>query len=124
MGFYHKPSMKLYWTRDELCHIPLHSSMMPHDPFLTILKYLQFMGNQNPPTQNRDDADYDRLWKIGQIFDVLNSKFSELYHSTEHMAVDEVIIKLKRKVAYRQYIKKKQKFGIKIYKLCDRYGYT
>jgi hypothetical protein len=95
---------KLYWTKDEFYCIPLHSSMMPHDPVLTILKYLQFMGIQNPPTQNIDDADYNRLWKVRQIFDILNSKFSELYLPTEHIAVDEVIIKLKGKVAYRQYI--------------------
>jgi hypothetical protein len=52
---------------------------------------LHFAGSQNPPTQNRDGADYDRLWKIRQIFDILNSKFSELYHPTERMGMDEVI---------------------------------
>ena len=35
------------------------------------------------------------------------------------MAVDEVIVKFKRRVIFRQYIPKKRKhFGIKIYKLC------
>jgi hypothetical protein len=44
--------------------------------------------------------------KIGQIFYILNSKFSELYHPTEHIGVDKVIIKLKGKVACQQYIPK------------------
>jgi hypothetical protein len=38
----------------------------------------------------------------------------------EHLAVDEVIVKFKGRVIFRQYIPKKKKdFGIKIYKLCD-----
>jgi len=39
--------------------------------------------------------------------------------------VDEVIVKFKGRVTFRQYIPKKRKcFGIKIYKLCDESGYT
>jgi hypothetical protein len=39
--------------------------------------------------------------------------------------VDEVIVKFKGKVIFRQYIPKKHKrFGIKIYKLCGGFGYT
>jgi len=41
------------------------------------------------------------------------------------MAVDEVIVKFQGRVIFRQYIPKKRKrFGIKIYKLCDESGYT
>jgi hypothetical protein len=41
------------------------------------------------------------------------------------LAVDEVIVLFKGKVAIKQYIPKKHKrFGIKIYKLCDMTGYT
>jgi len=39
--------------------------------------------------------------------------------------VDEVIVKYRGRVIFRQYIPKKRKrFGIKIYKLCDEAGYT
>jgi hypothetical protein len=39
--------------------------------------------------------------------------------------VDEIIVKFKEKVIFRQYIPKKHKrFGINIYKLCDAAGYT
>jgi hypothetical protein len=39
--------------------------------------------------------------------------------------VDEVIVKFKGRVIFKQYIPKKRKrFGIKIYKLCDESGYT
>jgi hypothetical protein len=48
---------------------------------------------QNPPTQDRDDPNYDRLWKLRQIFNILNSELSELYCPTEHMIMDEVTVK-------------------------------
>jgi len=48
-----------------------------------------------------------------------------MYNPTEHLAVDEVIVLYKGRVIFRQYIPKKRKrFGIKIYKLCDSLGYT
>jgi hypothetical protein len=100
LGHEHKPGMKLYWTKNELYHIPSNSSLMPCDCFLMIMKYLHFADNQNPPTQNMEYPDYYRLWKMRQIFDILSSKFSELYRPMEHMAMDEVITKFKRKVVF------------------------
>jgi hypothetical protein len=41
----HKPDMILYWTKDELYHVPFYSSMVPLDHFLMILKYLYFADN-------------------------------------------------------------------------------
>jgi len=58
-------------------------------------------------------------------FQILNKKFSKFYSPSEHLAVDEVIVKFKGRVIFQQYIPKKHKcFGIKIYKLCDETGYT
>jgi hypothetical protein len=119
MGHDHKPSIKSYWMKDELYHVPFYSTVMSRHQFLTILKYLHFTNNENPPVENRDDPNYDRLWTIRQIFDILNSKFSELYHPSEQMSVDEVIVKFKEKVIVQQYIppppQKNKRFGIKLY---------
>jgi len=44
----------------------------------------------------------------------------EILIRTKPLAADEVIVKFKGRVIFRQYIPKKRKrFGIKIYKLCD-----
>jgi len=41
------------------------------------------------------------------------------------LAVDEVIVKFKGRVLFKEYIRKKRKsFGIKMFKLCDSTGYT
>jgi hypothetical protein len=41
------------------------------------------------------------------------------------LSIDEVIVKFKGRVLFKQYIPKKRKrFGIKMFKLCDSTGYT
>jgi hypothetical protein len=92
MGHDHKPSLKLYWNKDELYHIPFYCNVMSQDRFVTILKYLHFETNENPPADNRDDPKYDRLWKI--------RRFSDLYFPSEQMSVDEVIVKFKGKAIF------------------------
>jgi hypothetical protein len=42
------------------------------------------------------------------------------YNPSEHLSIDEVIVKFKGRVVFKQYIPKKRKrFGIKMFKLCD-----
>jgi len=66
-----------------------------------------------------------RLWKIRTVFDTLNQAYPKFYNPSEHLAVDEVIVKFQGRVIFRQYNPKKRKnFDIKIYKLCDKSGYT
>ncbi|PNF36309.1 hypothetical protein B7P43_G00540 [Cryptotermes secundus] len=123
MGHDQRDTLKDYWSRDEQYYTPFYNNTMVRNCFFHILRFLHFENNEAPP--NRDDPEYDRLWKIRQIFNSLNSKFCELYHPSEHLAVDEVIVLFKGRVVFQQYIPKKHKrFGIKIYKLCDSLGYT
>jgi hypothetical protein len=99
--------MKLYWTKGEFCRLHFYTSVMTRDRFLRILKYLHFEHNQNPPTENRKYPDYYRLWKNHtNVFDILNLKYSELYHPTEHIAVVEVIVKFKGKSFFGSTLKK------------------
>jgi len=41
------------------------------------------------------DVNSDRLWKMRNLFDILNEKFSKFYSPSEHLAIDEVIVKFK-----------------------------
>jgi len=96
---------------------------MKRDRYLHILRYLHFTDNRNEP--DRTDENFDRLWKIRDLFEILNSTFSKFYNSSENWNVDKVIVSFKGRVIFKQYIPKKSKnFGIKIFKLCDSTGYT
>jgi hypothetical protein len=96
---------------------------MQRNRFFHILWFLHFENNEDASDRNRDD--YDRLWKLRRVFDYLNARFAEVYSPTEQLAIDEIIVKFKGKVVFRQFIPKKRKrFGIKLCKLCDSLGYT
>jgi len=91
---------------------------MTRDRFLHILRFLHFADSSQKPDQGEQ---YDPLWKLRTVFDKLNKAYAKFYSPSEHLAVDEVIVKF---FIFRQYIPKKRKrFGIKIYKLCNESGY-
>jgi len=95
---------------------------MTRDGFLHILRFLHFADNSQRPDPGEE---YDRLWKIQTFFNILNHAYPKFYNPLEHLAVEEVIVKFHCRVIFRQYSpKKKKRFGIKIYKLCDESGYT
>jgi len=122
MGYNMKDILHDYWSRLKQLHTPLYGETMTRDRFLHILWFLHFADNSHRPDPGEQ---YDRLWKIRTVFDTLNQFYPKFYNPSEHLTVDEVIIKFQGRVIFRQYIPKKWKsFGIKIYKLCDESGYT
>jgi hypothetical protein len=58
------------------------------------------------------------VWKLRKVFDKLNEAYAKFYNPSVHLAVDEVTVKFKGRVIFRQYIANKRKcFSIKIEKL-------
>jgi hypothetical protein len=47
-----------------------------------------------------------------------------MYHHEENLAVYEMIMKYNETAGFRQYIPKRERLGIKLYKLCDNKEYT
>ena len=54
------------------------------------------------------DENTDGLWKMRNLFEILNKTFSKFYSPSEYLAVDEVIILFKGRVIFRQYIPKEE----------------
>jgi hypothetical protein len=62
--------------------------------------------------------------KYETYFEIIRTNFSKCYNPSKHVAVDEVLVKFKGRIVFKQYIPKKHKhFGIKMFKLCDSTGY-
>jgi hypothetical protein len=56
---------------------------------------------------------------------LLNNAYAKFYNSSEHLAVDKIIVLFRGRVVFKQYIPKIHKrFGIKIFKLRDCTGYA
>jgi len=67
---------------------------------------VHFVDNLQRPDKGEE---YDRLWKLRTIFDKLNEAYAKFYNPLEYSALDEIIVKFKGRVIFRQYIPKKRK---------------
>lgn len=75
MGHIDKDVIHDYWTTDELTETPIFSKTMARDRFLSLLRYLHFSDNNKK--LKSDAPDYDRLWKVRDIFELLNDNFKK-----------------------------------------------
>jgi hypothetical protein len=64
---------------------------MKCDRFLHNLHFLHFTDNNTKIDRHADN--YDQLWKIWAMFDTLNDAYEKYYNPSEHLAVDEIIVK-------------------------------
>jgi len=105
----------------EQIRTPFYGQTMAHARYYHILRFLHFTDDN----RNGVDRTDDRLWKIRDLFEIIRMNFSKFYNPSEYLAVDEVIVKFKGRIVFKQYVPKKHKcFGIKMFKLCDPTGYT
>jgi len=88
-----------YWSRAYSFHIPFYVNPMKQDRFFHILRFLYFTDNKNGPDMTHDNS--DRLWKMRNLYDIRNEKFSKFYNPFEHLAIDEVIVKYKRRAIFQ-----------------------
>jgi len=61
-----------YWSRAYNFHTPFYGNCMKWDRFFHILRFLHFTDKNEPDTM---DENSDRLWKMRNVFDILNEKF-------------------------------------------------
>ena len=107
MGHDVRDKLTDYWSTMDQLYTPLYGTMMKRDRHLHILRYLHFTDNKNEP--DRTDEKFDRLWKIRDLFEILNDTFRKFYNPSENLAIDQVIVSFKGRVIFKQYIPPPQK---------------
>ena len=75
---------------------------MSRDRYLTILRYLHFVNNDNAP--DPDDVNRDKLWKIRPFLASLLPRFTAVYALSQNLSLDETLIKFKGRVQFRQFL--------------------
>jgi len=121
MGHELKDKIQGYWSWLRQLLNPYYGGSMIWNRFLHILGFLHFADNSQRPDKGEE---YDWLWKLTTYFDKLNEAYTKFYNPSELFAVDELTVKFKCGVIFRQYIpKKRNHFGIKILKSCGESGY-
>lgn len=117
MGLARFPKIVDYWRKgflysNELC------KKMSRNRFELLLRTIHFSNNEEVVTG-------DRLSKISPLLQLLNDKFMEIYVPERDICIDESLVPFRGRLLFKQYIKnKRHKFGIKLYKLCCKGGYT
>jgi len=100
MGHCVRDKLTDYWCTLDQLYTPFYGTMMNRDRYLHILRYLHFTDNRNEPDCTEEN--FDRLWKIRDLFEILNHTFSKFYNPSENLAIDEVFVPFKWRVIFKE----------------------
>lgn len=82
MGVISLPYLDDYWSADPIWVI------MPHDYFCQLLCYVHFADNSTSPSHT--DPNYDKLWKVCPLLDVLTKTCPKVYASHQQLSIDHL----------------------------------
>lgn len=117
MGFHRLPSIRLYWSADEIFFFPRIASVMTQKRFLFILRFLHLNDNSLMPP--RGNLQFDKLYKIRPMINHLNLVFESNFAPGRHLSCDESMVGFKGRSSLKQYMPMKPtKRGFKIWALC------
>ena len=91
---------------------------MPRNRFEQLLANLHFADNAS-----FDGS--DRLYKISPFIALFNAACERIYKPGRDICIDESLVPFRGRIVFRQYIpNKRHRYGIKLFKLCSKGGYT
>ena len=124
MGITKKSELRMYWSTHPVHHMPIFSASMARTRYEQILRFMHFSDNEL--CRPRGDPEFDRLYKIRPLVNHFNERFAALYNPNQVVCVDESLVKFSGRLSFKQFLpSKRARYGVKLYKLCDRAtGYT
>ena len=90
-GYNYRSNANDYWSTDPEFPAPLFAEKMSRQRFRDIKRYLHVCDNMNLSTE--------KMAKVIQIYDVLNSKMQSFGILHSHLCIDESLVPYFRKVA-------------------------
>lgn len=98
--------------------MPWFSAIMFQKCFRHLLRFLHLHDNENEVP--KDYPNYSNLFKLGRLQDSVRDSFGSMYHPNQCKSIDEHIIGTKCCIGFIQFMPKKtQKFGVKVWTLCE-----
>ena len=108
------PESSLYWSDDPWLGVPQVKNTMPRNRFDKLNQYLHLNDNSN--ALPREDANYDKLFKVRPLLDAITKQFREVYNPAQNLSIDEAMIAFKGRLSIQQYMSMKPiKRGIKVW---------
>lgn len=124
MGMHEVPSLDMFWSSDPLFGVPPIVAVMSRDRFKKILQGLHL--NDNSKTPGRGDTNFDKLYKVRPLLDLMNNQFQTQSVTSSSMSIDEAMILFKGRSSLKQYMPlKPTKRGYKAWVRADsKTGYV
>uniref|UniRef100_A0A8C4Q8A5 PiggyBac transposable element-derived protein domain-containing protein n=1 Tax=Eptatretus burgeri TaxID=7764 RepID=A0A8C4Q8A5_EPTBU len=118
MGIKSVPRLYCYWTRNQALRCEWISGTMSRARYAKINQYLQLRDNSCQPLRNHPD--YDPIYKVRDMINVVKQNFSRWYYPRRELSVDEGMIPFKGRLFFKQHMPRKPvKWGIKVWELCE-----
>ena len=124
MGLCSKSSLEDYWSKWWLTQTPNFAQVMPRNRFQLLCTFLHFVDNND--RLDREDPNYDPLFKIRPVLDVILPAWDRTMTPGKNLSIDESMVGFRGRIFFRQYIKSKHhRFGMKAFVLaCGNTSYT
>ena len=125
MGVAKLPSLEMYWSSSDVDLAPsLIRNVMTRDRFRQLLRC--FHVNAVDPSLVTYTPNYDQLYKVRKLLDLVFPLFESAYITHKELSIDEAMIPYTGRLLFKQYMKDKPtKWGIKAFVLSDaRNGYV
>ena len=118
MGIRKLPRISNYWSTDERFADPYISSIVTKTRFTKLTQYLHLRDTSATP--GRDDPNYDPLFKVRTLIDLVLPRCKDNYKPGCDLSIDEGMIGFKGRLHFRQYMPAKPtKWGIKVWEICE-----
>ena len=117
MGLHEVPSLDMFWSSDPLFGVQPIVDVMPRDRFKKILQGLHL--NDNSMTPARGDTNFDKLYKVRPLLDLMNTQFQNQSVTSSSMSIDEAMILFKgrscMKRGYYSVSRKSRRWWLRIF---------
>ena len=121
MGVVRKPSLRDYWSTNDLLLTPIFIRTMTCRRFLQIATFFHVTNNVEIP-----DNVADPLVRVRSVLEYFRSRFRDVYTPSRELSIDEGMLPWKGKLRFKVYNPAKPtKYGIKFYIIAEaRSGYV
>ena len=101
-----------YWSSHWVLIVPDFAKIFTRKRFWQLWSNLHLNDNTKAPA--RDEPNYDKLFKIRPMLDMVQHLFRNAHHPSQQASVDEAMVCFKRKSSFKQYMPMKPiKMGFK-----------
>ncbi|KAE9536159.1 hypothetical protein AGLY_007382 [Aphis glycines] len=117
-GLVQMPSLESYWSTKIRYKNNVASKIMSRNRFELLLRFWHFADNEETPEN-------DRIYKVRDLLERVVKNYQNVMELDEYLAIDESMVPFRGRLKFKQYIPgKAHKYGVKLFKICEKNGYT